>query len=154
MNTVQLERECRTYTRYLIGKAATPYVVEHYLDFHQKSDVTEALKFDRFDRYLVRVSAWRPFWARLADTYASVFDRNSAVRKKLVVTLALLECTPPSFEMLDRIDRGGPLGAAVRLGLGAARYALVLIVSFAIFTPVRLCLVLSSGRRHAAAVER
>jgi hypothetical protein len=154
MNTVQLERECRTYTRYLIGQAPTRYVVEHYLDFHQKSEVMESLKLDRFDRFLVGVSAQRPFWARLADSYASVFHKNSAVRKKLVLTLALLECAPPSFETLDRIDGGGPLGAAIRLGLGATQYALILIVSFAVFTPVRLGMALTSGRRHVTMVER
>jgi hypothetical protein len=154
MNKVQLERECRTYTRFLIGQAPTPYVLEHYLDFHQKSDVMEAVKSDRFDQFLVGVSARGPFWARLADSYASVFRKNSTVRKKLVLTLALLECAPPSFETLDRVDSGGALGAVIRLGWGAALYALTLIVSFVIFTPVRLGILLSSGRRSVATVER
>jgi hypothetical protein len=90
----------------------------------------------------------------LADSYASVFRKNSTVRKKLVLTLALLECAPPSFETLDRVDGGGPLGAVIRLGWGAAQYALTLIVSFVIFTPVRLGILLSSGRRPVATVER
>lgn len=154
MNTIELEGECRTYARYLTGKAPTQYVVEHYVDFHRKSDAMEALKFDHFDQFLVGVSARRPFWARLADSYASVFHKNSAVRKKLVVTLALLECAAPSFETLDRIEGGGPFGAAARLGLGVTRYALILVVSFAIFTPVRLGMALSSRRTPITTVER
>ena len=102
MDMLQLERECRTYTRYLIGQTPSEYVVEKYMDFHRKWDALAALKSDRFDQFLVGLSARRPFWARLADSYASRFRKDSAVRKKLVLTLALLECAPPSFEKLDR----------------------------------------------------
>ena len=154
MNKAQLERECRTYTKYLIGQAPTPYVIEHYLDFHEKSDVMGTPKFDRFDQFLVAVSARGPLWARLADSYASVFRKNSTVRKKLVLTLALLECAPPSFETLDRVDGAGQLGAIIRLGWAAAQYALTLVASFTIFTPVRLGIALSSGREPGAMVER
>jgi hypothetical protein len=154
MNTAQLERECLTYTRYLIGQAPTPFVIEHYLDFHQKSDVMEGVKFDRFDQFLVGMSARGPIWARLADSYASVFRKNSTLRKKLVLTLALLECAPPSFETLDRVDSGGSLGAFFHLGWGAAEYALSLIVSFVIFMPVRMGIALSSRCRPVAMVER
>ena len=151
---VQLEEECRTYTRYLIGQMPSEYVVAKYLDFHRKSDTLGALKFDRFDRFLVRVSARGPFWARLADSYASLFRKNSALRKKLVLTLALLECAPPSFEKLDKTPGGGMLGVVVRLGFGAMQYALSLVTSFAIFTPVHLGMALSMRSRHTVVPER
>ena len=154
MNIVQLDRECLSYTRYLIGQDPTRDVLEHYRDFHEKSDALKGLEIDPFDRLLVEASARGPSWARLADSYASVFRKDCALRKKLVLTLALLECAPPSFEALDRAGEGGRLGAVLGLAGGAARYALTLIVSIAIFTPARLGLALASERRPAAAAER
>jgi hypothetical protein len=132
----QLGRECRTYTRYLIGQVPSAYVIEKYRNFHQQSETPLAL--DRFDRFLIGVSARTPFWARLADSYASLLRKNSGVRKKLILTLALLECTSPSFETLDRVPAGGPVSAALRLGLGVTQYVFTLLVAAMIFTPVRL----------------
>jgi hypothetical protein len=132
----QIERECRTYSRCLIGQNPSAYVIEKYRNFHQQLENDLAL--DRFDRFLIAASARSPFWARLADSYASLLRKNSGVRKKLVLTLALLECTPPSFAALDRVPSGGPLGAALRLGLGAMQYAFTLLLAAIIFTPARL----------------
>ncbi len=132
----QIERECRTYSRCLIGQDPSGYVIEKYRIFHQQLETDLAL--DRFDRYLIAASARSPLWARLADSYASLLRKNSGVRKKLVLTLALLECTPPSFAALDRVPRGGPLGALFRLGFGAMQYAFTLLLAAIIFTPARL----------------
>jgi hypothetical protein len=132
----QLERECRTYTWHLIRQDPTPYVVEKYRDFHQKSEAAKGQ--DPFDRYLVATSARGPVWARLSDCYASRFRKDSALRKKLILTLALLECTAPSFESLDRVPSGGSVGAAIRLGFYAMGYAASVLVAAIVFTPVRL----------------
>src|SRR5262245_7821266 len=142
MNTAQLERECRSYSKYLIGQAPSAYVIGKYLDFHRQSDIASALTNGRFDRFLARVSARGPVRARLADTYASRFRKRSLVRGKLALTLALLECAPPSFEIVDQVRGGGFAGAALRLGWNALRYVLVLVVSVAIFTPVRFVMAL------------
>lgn len=136
MNMLQLERECRSYTRYLTGQAPTRYVIEKYSDFHQKMGAAEGR--DRFDCFLVRTSARGPLWARLADSYGSVWRKNSPVRKKLVLTLALLESASPSFEDLDRSPGGGWPGVMLRLALGSLSYAGSLAASFALFTPVHL----------------
>jgi len=158
MNRAELERECRTYARYLIGQTPSEYVVGKYVDFHGQSKAAAGLAgpagLDRFDQFLVGVSARGPLWAQLADAYASQLRKDSAVRKKLIVTLALLECTPPSSEVLDRVDAGGPLGAVVRLALGGMLYALTLVVSVAIFTPVRLAMAVRLGSRPATRRER
>jgi hypothetical protein len=157
MNRAELERECRTYAQYLVGQAPSEYVVGKYVDFHGQSETAgpmEPAGPDRFDNFLVGISARGPLWARLADAYASRARQGSAVRKKLVVTLALLECAPPSAEVLDRVDAGGPLAALVRMALGGLRYALCLVISLAIFTPVRLSMAVRPGTRPAARWER
>ena len=133
-----LERECRTYAEYLTGQPPNPYVVHKYLDFHQKFGVHA--ESPRFDRFLLSTSARGPFWARLADTYGSVWRKNSIVRSKIVLTLALLECTPPTFEMFDRVPAGGWMRAVLRLAIGASAYGLTLFISAAFFTLARLWL--------------
>jgi hypothetical protein len=137
MHMLQLERECRSYTRYLIGQAPSPYVIAKYRDFHQRIGFDEGGE-GPFDRLLLPVSARGPVWARLADSYASVWYKNSSVRRKLVLTLALLECSPPSFDMLDRCPSRGPAGAALRLTFGAAVYACSLFAGIIVFAPVHL----------------
>src|ERR1700686_1156115 len=148
MNTVQLERECRSYARYLIGQAPSAYVIGKYRDFHLETD---AAALDGFDRFLVHGSARGPFWARLADTYATRFRKNSAVHKKLVLMLALLECSPSSFEIVEQVQANGFVGTVLLLGREGVRYMLVLIISIVVFTPVRLAMALSSRTRPAEA---
>jgi hypothetical protein len=112
------------------------------------------LRFDRFDHFLSEVSAQRPFWARMVDSYASVFRKNSVVRKKLVLTLALLECAPSSFEELERVDGKSSLGTLIALAWATAKYALSLVTSVVVFTPVRLVMNLSWKPRPQAVLER
>jgi hypothetical protein len=154
MNTSQLERECLTYTQYLIGRMPTEYVVNRYLDFHRKSEVMTGLEFDAFDQFLVSVSARGPFWASMADSYASVFLKDSVVRKKLVVTLALLECVAPSFEALDNVDSRSALAMPISLAWRAAKYVFLLGGSVVVFTPVRAAMVFSWKSRAEPALER
>jgi len=153
MNTSQLERECFTYTRYLIGGVPSQYVVNRYLDFHQKSDAM-SLGFDAFDQFLVSVSARGAFWASMADSYASVFRRDSVVRKKLVVTLALLECAAPSFEALDDVEVRSPMATSISLAWRAAKYAFLLGSAVVVFTPVRTAMVFSWKPRTEPVLER
>jgi hypothetical protein len=150
MNTAQLERECRSYARYLIGQAPSAYVIGKYRDFHVETDW---VALDGFDHFLVRVSARAPFWACMADTYATRFRKNSAVHRKLVLMLALLECAPTSFAKVEQVQGEGLLGAAALLGWEAARYAMVLVISIAIFTPVRLAMALLSRSGPGEAPE-
>jgi hypothetical protein len=65
----------------------------------------------------------------------------------------LLECAPSSFEIVEQVQGGGLLGTTVLLGWEAARYALVLVISIAIFTPVRLAMAISSRSGPAEARE-
>lgn len=154
MNAAQLERECLTYTRYLIGQTPSRYVVNRYLDFHQKADASNSSRFDSFDQFLVGVSARSPFWASLADSYASVFRKDSVVRKKLVVTLALLECVAPSFEAFEEVGSRGALSMPISLAWRAARYAVLLGTSVVIFTPIRVARAFSWKPRAEPVLER
>jgi hypothetical protein len=135
-SALALERECLIFARYLTGQAPSRYIVEKYLDFHQKIGVRG--DSTRFDRFLVSTAVRGPYWTRLADSYGTVFRRNSVLRERLVVVLALLECAPPAFETLDGVPSGGLAGAGLRLVLGGMNYALALLIGSLLFSPVRL----------------
>src|SRR5215471_16799085 len=107
----QLERECHTYVRYLCGRNSSTYITEKYVDFHRK---VGAIEPDPFDRFLVRFSTRNLLCVHLADSYARVFRKESAIRKKLILVLALLESSPETFEALDRVPAGGMAGAVLR----------------------------------------
>jgi hypothetical protein len=150
----QLERECRAFTQYLTGEPPHGYVVEKYRDFHRQGDIPAVLPVDRFDQFLLHTSARGPYWARLADSYASRFRKSAAVRKKLVLTLAILECAPQTFEQLDAVKQGGLIGAFLRMGLGTVLYICNLALAIALFAPARIALSIARRSRQAAVAER
>jgi hypothetical protein len=132
----QLERECRIYGRYLIGREPDEYIIEEYIACHEAGRIPEPA--DRFERFLLAASLSRPFVTRMADAYASRLLKYGALRKKLVLVLALLECAPATFGSLDEVDGGGLSGTMVR---GAARvflFAGALGLGLALFLPARV----------------
>lgn len=135
MSPGSFERECRAYARYLIGREPSPYVVAKYGEFHDQC-AAKVAPADRFDRFLSDLSSRGPFWTRLADVYAGRFARQAAVRKKLVLMLALLESSPGSFEYLDGVDGGGALRVWLRLATRAAQYSASLALALVLLLPV------------------
>jgi hypothetical protein len=141
MKSDRLEQECRTYTRYLIGQQPTEYVIAKYKGYHQlfKRETT------RFDSFLVNLSARAPWLTAMVDGYAVRFRKHSPVRSKLVLTLALLECSAPSFRYLDETDASQPSILYLSLGLRVAAHIVMLLVAIIVFLPVQL---IARGRRY------
>jgi hypothetical protein len=127
-----MERECRAYARYLTGQNADTYLAGKYAACHAGGRIAEPTQ--AFDRFLVNVSVTGPLWTRLADAYASRFRKDSALRKKLVLTLALLECSPSTFEYLD----GAPPAPLFRMAFDGLRFAAALPLAILLFLPVQV----------------
>lgn len=121
--------ECRLYCRYLIGETPNDYVVEKYALYHSRNDARAILAEDRFDSLLLRFSRISPLTTGLVDAYISVFRKHSVVRKKLVLLLAILECTPSSFPKLDSTDDGSRPWICARMIARAAGYGLRLVLA-------------------------
>ena len=134
----KLEHECRVFARYLIGSDPTSYLIEKYVDFHEK--LGSSIVSDSFDDLLVQVASRGALWTTLADSYSRLFRKSGALRKKLILVLALLECTPPSFEMLDSVSSGGFAGAVVRLAGVSAKFIAASVAGTVLFAPARLWL--------------
>ena len=132
MSQSRMERECRVYARYLTGQDADMYLAGKYAECHAAGRIAEPGA--PFDRFLVNVSVTSPLWTRLADAYASRFRKDSALRKKLVLTLALLECSPSTFEYLDGVS-SAPL---LRMAFDGLRFAAALPLAILLFLPVHV----------------
>ena len=102
-----LDRECRVFSRYLIGQSPSAYVLGKYRDAHAKlPDLRDGAPAP-FDALLIRLAGWNPFLTRLVDSYACVLFKPSRVRTKLVVLLAILESCAPSHRSFDLAEPGG-----------------------------------------------
>jgi hypothetical protein len=152
MNPARLEQECSAYVRYLIGRPPDAYVVRKYLEYHEQWGA-KVRPAEAFDRWITDTSARGPLWARLADVYAGRFHRSAAVRKKLVLTLALLECAPASFESLDAVGRGGLAAALLRLAWRAGVFAASLPLAMLLFLPVQAWIAVFVRGRDLPAME-
>ena len=125
-----LEAECRRLTRYLLGETPTPYVVACYQRAHRISSDFETRS--TLDRVALR------FPVGLADAHARLFAPASALRRKLVLLLAILEAASPSFR---RVDDPGPRSRALawlRLAWIGASAAAVALLGSALLLPVQL----------------
>ena len=128
-----LRRECRVLARYL-GCEASPQVVDAYLRFHARRD----LPTDRFDQSCLWLAGRGSFGVRLADAYATRLRPSGALRAKLVLAMALLECDPRGVRIFQEGRARGPLGFFFNLGGRAALHLLLLLAAFPILGPCHL----------------
>lgn len=136
----QLARECRIYTRYLLGQPATAYVLEKYADFHRQHGLVDGRSNDPFDRLLVAVSRRAVWLVGWADAYASRWARRATVRRKLVALLAILECSPTTFTAIDDVGATGPVRGLLYLALRGMTYVLTLLAATVLLGPLHVAL--------------
>lgn len=140
----ELEAEFRTFARHLARAGGTPYQQAKYVEAHAKLGIKPATGFDRFLLGVARLGAGG-VW--LADAYTGLLARKSIVRCKLVLTLALLECAPPSFVELDAPTGRGVWFALFATALRGFEFVLAFLLSVLVFVPARLWFaVTGSGR--------
>lgn len=134
-----LEQECRTFTRYLVRRDPTPYVIGKYAAAHTASPaMAEAENRGRFDARLTAIARRHPVLTVMADAYARIFVPRGLLRKKLVLLLAIIETSPVLFREVD-LERPAalPLQAAA-LGVRFAVFAVALLGGIIIFLPLRI----------------
>ena len=127
----RLRAECDALTRYLIGRPADDYVRHHYV----RGVETLGLRPTRFDRVLCRWARGPRLVARGADFYGRLFRPSGALRKRLVLLLAILESYGPTAEVTDR-SPGAP--GFFRFVASAAGVGLVSAAALAFSAPLLL----------------
>ncbi len=139
-----LERECRALASYLIGRLPEPYVIEKYAEAHRRA--APYTSGDRFGRTLTRIARTHPALAKPADSYARLFAPRSLLRKKLVLLLAILETSAPSYRLIDEADAvPRPLLLLRIVGRGAASL-LSLLAGVLVLLPLHLVFGLVGAR--------
>ncbi len=134
--------ECDALTRYLIGLAADDYVADQYRRGVEQLQIRES----RFDRLLCSWARRSRPTARAADFYGRLFRPAGALRRKLVLLLAILESYGPTAAVTDRAP--GPRGfwafcvQMIFHGLGSV---LALAIGLPLLLPLQL--VLGGGDR-------
>ncbi len=121
-----LDRECDTFTRYLIGTRPSASIQAHYRAFHQARGLPE--KPGGFDAVLTRLARGGVWATRLADSFGRFFASRSLLRHKLVGLLAILETSPDTF---NRIDRPAARGGWFSFLFGAAWRAAITVLCVA-----------------------
>ena len=100
MSDTDLDRECEVFTRMLVGRSPTPYVVGKYAEAHRH--LPELTPAHPLDLEILRIARHGPGWCRLADTLAVRVRKTATLRVKLIVMVAILERVPRYFQLLDR----------------------------------------------------
>jgi nucleoside-diphosphate-sugar epimerase len=131
-----LQAEFSRNAHYVAGATPTSYQTAKYLDFHQRRRLAPA---DAFDALLLRLSRTSSLGLALADSYCGLFRRRGIVRAKLVLALAVLESSGPSFAALDAPEPGGGL-VWLRLVLRGAMAGFSVLFATLFLLPAHLVL--------------
>lgn len=132
-----LDRECSIFCEYLIGAKPTDYVLRKYQDAHATGSIGQENKLQPFDRVMLSLASVQPFATRIVDAYASVFFRNSSVRRKLILLLAILESCAPYHHQLDSVDCGSPGVLLFKMTLKGLAWGIVFVAAIVTLVPVR-----------------
>jgi len=144
-----IEAECRTLCLCMIGVEPTAYVVAQYRRAHEVGSVSPDEAADdawRADAVLLPLARTSPALARLADTWAILFAKGCLLRRKLVLLLAILECSSPTDRMVDSAVPGPVIGFFAGMAWSGAAFAMRAIVATVIVVPL-LAIGAMGGRR-------
>ena len=148
-----LDSECRVFCRYLIGLKPNDYVLGKYREAHQSNHLYRVSDLNSFERFLTNFASVNPWATRICDIYEYFFQRNSLLRKKLVLLLAILETSVPSHSHFDPVVEGGIATLFLRLAWRGSLSLLALLISVVVLAPYHLFVLLRSKRQRRPSSE-
>ena len=137
-DTARLQRECEVFCRYLIRRAPSSYILEKYCQAHERCDAYSSAA--AFDGALLSFAARGPSFARFADSYACLFARYSAFRRKLILLFSILESAAAQHGFSDAVDGSPQPILFLKIASRGVLYALRLVLASLLFIPMRLAL--------------
>jgi nucleoside-diphosphate-sugar epimerase len=141
-----LDRECQVFTRHLIGVAADAFVLAAYRDAVGRLPALQPKT--AFDDLLLSWARRGGWWTRVADAYAALFARDSALRRRLVMALAILETRAPFHLLIDAPVTAPGAGLWARVFVRVVLGLVGTGVGVLVFVPARAALaVLGRGGR-------
>jgi NADH dehydrogenase len=140
-------KECEAFSFYLIRQHPDAYVREKYLEAHQANPDLQSGYQNIFDHFLLSIAVKSVRLAKIADSYSSIFSRGCLLRKKIVLLLAILESTTPTFLYFDLPQSGGRVFLLFRMLWQGLLFAATFTISTLLFFPIYLLARLSKQRR-------
>jgi hypothetical protein len=139
---VALDAECSAFCAYLVGREASEYIRQRYREAHRQTDLVPQDHSNAFDRFIVRFGQRGILCTRMADIYTRWFYRRSALRSKLLLLMAILECSKSTYSLFEASQSSSKTRFGLRLLAQGIRWVLCLIASFVFFSvsyPVAKC---------------
>ncbi len=133
----RLERECRTFTRYLTGRDPDAYIRLRY-EIGHRALVRNAPTAHPFDAAIVQFAAGGPLRTRIADAYGRVFRPGGALRRKLILMMAILENTRAFHRDFTDGSDGSRLAAVLRIAGAVTAFVLALCAGVLVLGPRQL----------------
>lgn len=150
----ELDAEARLFARYLAGCEADAYVCGKYREAHHLPGLIESATASAFDSFVLGVARRGPLCARLADVYTRRFFPRSVVRRKLLLTLAILECASSSFVRFEAGEWGGSAAFWLRMPAKVFTFGACLLISLVFFSAARAIIACMPGAaRNGRVVE-
>ena len=146
----RLARECGAWSRYLVDVEPSLSVVTRYVDAHARGIVEPPGTRCAFDQALVALARRGTFFAQLCDVHARIFRPAGLLRRKLVLTLALLECDRASHGRVDQTNSGSPLSLVLLGGWWSLRFGLLAVSGMIAFFPLRIACAMFGNRGGGA----
>jgi NADH dehydrogenase len=134
----KLARECDIFCRYLIEAHPNEYVLQKYQNGHKANRIEEELAHRPFDRLLLCIAISFPLLTKLVDSYTRVCAKQSILRKKLILLLAILETSSPYHAYLDGVDSFSRIELYTRFLTKMFLFPVSVLISIILFGPLHL----------------
>ncbi len=133
-NDEALDAECIAFCAYLVGLEASEYIRKRYCEAHRRTKLVHQDHSNSFDRFIIRFGQRSIFCTRMADVYTRWFYRRSALRSKLLLLMAILECSKSTYGLFEASQSSSKARIFFGLVIQGIRWILCLIASFVFFS--------------------
>ncbi len=142
-----LNEECITFSNYLVHRKPNAYMLEKYREAHRTNETLRNFEPNRFEDLLLNLARLSSLGTRLVDSYTALFFRGAAVRKKMVLALAVLESCAPTYPIFDSPERGGVVVFFLKMLLQGVIFVLSLLAAFVLLMPIHLAFAAGNALR-------
>jgi len=129
-----LRNECRLFTRYLLRQDPDSYVLDCYVSL-QPAALEGASPLALPDAVLLETGTSGLFRLRIADAYARVFRPRCLLRRKLILTFAILENSGRFHSCFTSGVSSSYPSALIRIAASMIGFGLALTASLFVVAP-------------------
>lgn len=144
----ELRNECRLFTRYLLGETPNDYVLDRYVSL-QTAVVEQAPASTATDDVLLSTARSSVFGVRIADAYARIFLPHCLLRRKLVLTFAILENSGGFHARFTSGVSSSYAVALIRVAASVMGFGIALVASLFIIVPRALLAGRQNGHNNS-----